>query len=158
VNVTITTASDAGSQTSGPVTYTYINATTVVTNDPSISYLSPNSGRADQDIEVTIYGNNFGASQGSVRFGGYTASIINWSDGMIRVHAPQLGAIPADVSYQVVVTRSADGKTASASYLYLAPPSTGGGTTTTTGMPMEAWAGLVSANGLLAFFVKRRFL
>ena len=161
VNVTITTASDAGSQTSGPVVFTYINATTVVTSDPSISYLSPNSGRADVAVRVTIVGSNFLSTTGTVRFGTMPATVISWSDTQIVVWAPTIGVIQADISYPVTVART-DGKTATASYTYLAPASTGGtptdgGDTAGTGMPVGVWAGLISANGFLAFLVKRRF-
>ncbi|MBU1092185.1 IPT/TIG domain-containing protein, partial [Patescibacteria group bacterium] len=156
VSVSITTY---GNLSSNLVSFTYLNEGTIIITDPTnpdISYLDPSSGRADMDIVVTIYGSNFGSTTGSVRFGNYGATILSWTGSQIQVRAPQLGAIPADAPYTVTVTRS-DGKYDTASYLYLAPPSTGGTTTPGSGMPTGAWAGLISANGALAFLIKRRW-
>jgi len=151
VNVSITTS---GSQTSNTIPFTYLNEGTT-TNDPYISYLDPNSGLANVDVVVTIIGSNFGTTSGSVTFGQYGANISSWTDAQIKVTAPKLGQIASSVTYEVKVTRS-DGKYDTSYYTYLAPTSTGG-TTTETGMPMGVWAGLISANGVLAFLVKRRF-
>lgn len=163
------------SSTDAQANFTYITpSSTVDPTNPDISYLSPVSGRADQDVTVTIYGSNFlvsGSSvAGTVRFGTFSANITSWTNGTIVVRAPQLGVILADVPYTVTVTRT-DGKSDTAYYTYTAPPSTGGtgtpgGTTTTpgggntttpkSGMPTGAWAGIISANGILAFLIKRR--
>ncbi|HCR42234.1 TPA: hypothetical protein DIV45_02650 [Patescibacteria group bacterium] len=157
VNVSITTS---GNVASNAVTYTYTDTNVVQTNDPDIAYLNPNSGLADADVIVTIVGTNFkptGTTTGTVRFGNYTATILSWEDTQIRVYAPKLGAIPSDISYTVTVTRS-DGKYDTATYLYLAPASTGGTSTPTpaSGMPNSVWAGLFGLNGGLAFLIKRK--
>ena len=157
VNVSITTS---GNVASNAVTYTYTDTNVVQTNDPDIAYLNPNSGLADADVIVTIVGTNFkptGTTTGTVRFGNYTATILSWEDTQIRVYAPKLGAIPSDISYTVTVTRS-DGKYDTATYLYLAPASTGGTPTPTpaSGMPNSVWAGLFGLNGGLAFLIKRK--
>jgi len=153
------TVSVAGA--TGSLTFTYDTpGTTTPTADPYISYLTPNSGMANADVVVTIVGGNFGTTSNSVTFGQYTATVSSWTNTEIKVTAPKLGQIASSVSYEVRVTRS-DGKYATSYYTYLAPASTGGtggdDTTADTGMPMGAWAGLISANGALAFFVKRKF-
>lgn len=134
----------------------------VLSTDPVISYLSPNFGRADTDVVVTIVGTNFlptGTTRNTVYFNTYPAVVSDWTDTQIKVTAPRLGAISGDVTYTVRVTRS-DGKFATASYTYLAPGSTGGadGTTTPTGMPISVWVGLISLNTGLAFWAKRKFI
>ncbi|MFA6398551.1 MAG: IPT/TIG domain-containing protein, partial [Patescibacteria group bacterium] len=145
----------------GSLTFTYdAPGTTTDTTNPDISYLDPTSGMADADVVVTIVGTHFGTTSGTVTFGQYTATISSWTDTQIKVTAPKLGQIASSVSYEVRVTRS-DGKYDTSYYTYLAPASTGGGTggeTADTGMPMGMWAGLISANGVLAFLVKRKFL
>ncbi|MBU1092352.1 IPT/TIG domain-containing protein, partial [Patescibacteria group bacterium] len=162
VSVSITTN---GGLTSNSVTYTYLDENgsgTPTVNDPNIAYLTPSSGYADQDVLVTIVGTNFeptGTTNGTVRFGNYTATIISWTDTAIQVYAPKLGAIASDITHGVTVTRS-DGKSDIEYYTYLAPVSTGGTSTNTTttpsGMPATVWFGLFSLNGGLAFLAKRK--
>jgi YD repeat-containing protein len=53
---------------------------------PTISNTVPTSGVAG--TIVTISGNNFGASAGTVTFGGQSATINSWADGSIQVVVP----------------------------------------------------------------------
>ncbi|OFW59779.1 MAG: hypothetical protein A2V52_00190 [Actinobacteria bacterium RBG_19FT_COMBO_54_7] len=56
---------------------------------PSISKISPSSGKAGK--EVIISGSNLGAIQStsSVQFGSATAIVISWSDSEIEVEVPE---------------------------------------------------------------------
>jgi RHS repeat-associated protein len=69
-----------GYQAAGPV-FTVIPT-------PNISYLSTNSGVPG--MPVSIYGTNFGATQGSsaVYFNGVSASVTGWNNGYIVAVAP----------------------------------------------------------------------
>ena len=76
----------------------------LVTNGPSISTLSPDSGPSTGGTSVTITGTDFGSSQGSgsVTFGGTpAASYTSWTDTEIICASPAHN--PGDVD--VVVTR-----------------------------------------------------
>jgi hypothetical protein len=159
VKIHTTSTAPAGAKDSNIVHFTYKNKTVTNSTDPDITNLNPSSGRADADVLVTITGTNFLTSQGTVKFGTFSAVIYSWSDTQIKVYAPKITGIRADAGYTVTVTRT-DGKYDTALYTYLAPISTGGtgegeGETPDTGMPAAVWLGLIPLNGVLALMAKR---
>jgi hypothetical protein len=71
--------------------YNYVNSNSMsftVNVAPNITSLSPTSGNVGQ--LVSINGSNFGTWTGgaAVFFGGYTATIYNWSSTYIQVYVP----------------------------------------------------------------------
>lgn len=81
--------------------FTYFNATGI----PNITNLSPDHGSPAGGTLVTITGTNLGTTLGTVQFG-QTATVIFWSDTLVRVISPS-GI--AGVGVQVSVTH-ADGQ------------------------------------------------
>jgi Glucodextranase, domain B/IPT/TIG domain/Bacterial Ig-like domain (group 2)/Kelch motif/Galactose oxidase, central domain len=78
-----------------------LSSAEIYTPPPGISSLSPTSGAVG--ARVTITGTNFGATQGTVTFGGTSATIQTWTPNSISVQVPgSLG--PGSV--QVVVNTS----------------------------------------------------
>ena len=83
---------------------------------PEITSISPSLQRPDDP--VTIYGNHFGSTAGSVSFGGHSISIFSgpgysWSNTSIGLLIP--GSLYAG---QVSVTVTANGGSTSAPYTY----------------------------------------
>ncbi len=70
---------------------------------PSIGQMIPMLGRTGQP--VTIHGEGFGSSAGTVQFGTASAAIVSWSDTRIEVTVPSVSAGYRDVT----VTRSGGG-------------------------------------------------
>ena len=101
------------SQATASVTVT-VNPPTPST--PSITSISPSLQRPDDP--VTIYGNHFGGTAGSVSFGGYSVSIFSgqgysWSNTSISLLIP--GSLHAG---QVSVSVTTNGGSTSNSYSY----------------------------------------
>lgn len=70
------------------------------TSTPLIGNVDPNMGKAGN--AVTITGEGFGTSTGSVKFGTTAATVSYWSDTMIKVTVPSVTA----GSYKLYVTTS----------------------------------------------------
>jgi len=118
-------------------------------SSPIITLLTPDRGRADQDVTVEIFGQNFGTATGSVYFGTRSAEIMSWGDGKVMVTAPQAPNVTSDRSYQVKLRR-ADGQEALSSYLYLGLPGSG---------PEVLWLLLLAPfNGLFAWATRKFYL
>lgn len=75
---------------------------------PFITAVSPNSGKAS--TQVSISGDNFGASIGSVQFGSELAPVISWNDTRIRVFVPQglTGTAPVTVTTAAGASNAAE--------------------------------------------------
>ena len=118
---------------------------------PQVSNVSPVSGSADTQVQIT--GSNFGATQGTstVTFGGRTATIVTWSDTQITAKVPSLA-----ISGAVVVR--VGGVSSSGTLFFNVPtpqitsisPTSGaiGTQVTITGMGFQAAKG---TNGLVSF-------
>lgn len=134
----------------GTAAYTVIQGTEPPpTLGPVITLVTPDRGRADQNITVEIFGQRFGTATGSVYFGTRGAQVLSWGDGKAVVIAPQVPNLTKDSSYQVKLRR-ADGQEATASYLYLALPGSG---------PEILWLlFLAPFNGLFAWATRRLYL
>jgi len=129
------------------------------TAGPDISSVSPTSGRADIDIVMYIYGEDFGDDEGTVRIGTRNAEIVNWSDDEIVVIVPQI-SITSDTSpYQVRVIRDDGEYDTYYGYTYLAAPSTDGDDDdlVDNGLPLAAWFGFIPLNGVAAYWIKRKY-
>jgi len=136
-------------------TYTIIAASNG--DNPSISSISPTSGRADYDVVMLIYGSNFDTTEGNVMIGTRNADIVTWTNTQITIIVPQRTITSNTIPNQVKVTRS-DGEDATyIGYTYLAPPGTGGDDLVDNGLPLIVWFGFIPLNGAAAYLVKRKW-
>jgi hypothetical protein len=55
---------------------------------PFISGISPSSGDTPGGTLLTVFGQNFGASPGSITLGGNAMTIASWTETQIQVHMP----------------------------------------------------------------------
>lgn len=69
---------------------------TAGTSTPSIGHVGPVTGRSGQTI--TIDGQGFGSTAGSVRFGSSTGTIVSWSSTRVKVKVPNIAAGLYDVT------------------------------------------------------------
>ena len=107
--------------TSGPLVVTVgglasAGVTFTVTPPPSISNLTPTSGRAGASITIT--GNSFGPARGngSVTFNGVWATISSWSDASI------VASVPLNSSTGNVVVTAAGGVQSNGAAFTVIPP------------------------------------
>jgi hypothetical protein len=79
-------------------------STAFMVSNPIISYISPSTGNPGE--QVTVYGQYFGAQQGSsyVSFNAQQAEIVSWNSNAINCRVPtNLGSQSGSVSVVVVV-------------------------------------------------------
>jgi hypothetical protein len=152
--------------TAGPATVT-VTADGVTASGPSFTYeapvvipivtgFSPASGSTAGGEQETITGTNFGATPGTVTFGGNTATIVSWTDTSVVVTVP--AGAPGNV--EIVLTTAAGVPSDGVTFTYEAPPtptvssispasgSTAGGTQVTiTGTNFGTTPGTVTIGG-----------
>lgn len=151
-NITSATAVADLLGTATPITLTVVNG---VTNAPIINSISPTNGNKDISQNVTIYGANFGATQGSgwVHIGTKTATVVSWSDTQIVVTIPSEPTLTQNSTRQMKVHRQ-DGQEANyTGYTYTVVPLPNSG-------PEEVmWASIVLvALGLSIFTYRKLYL
>ena len=97
---------------------TVLKNTIPLVSVPSISSFSTSSGIAGSS--VTIYGSNFGATQGSstVKFGSTTATVTSWSDLQLVVTVPSV----SNGSYTIYVTTSTGTASSSSQFTVASSP------------------------------------
>ena len=114
--------------------------------DPTIDHIVPGQGDEDANVEVEIYGSNFGSDDGRVYIGSRLADIISWGDGKIVVLVPQVN-VSRDTEYQVKVRRNDGAEARYMGYTYLDK----------TGLPLLPWLIMFPLNGAAAVFAKKRW-
>jgi hypothetical protein len=136
--------------TADSTTLTVVAAT--VTSDPSISSISPASGSKDISQNVTIFGSNFGATQGAgyVHLGTKSMTVVSWTDTQIVITVPAESDLTANSTRQVKVHKE-DGKEANyIGYTYTVAPLPNSG-------PEEImWASIVLAALGMSFLAYRK--
>jgi len=100
------------------------NTPTPSSSNPSITNVKKTSetgwdeSMVETGTEVSIIGTNFGATQGTVTIGGYSATINSWTDTLIKVVVPA-GALTGTGENKVVQITTAGSKTASWDELFV---------------------------------------
>ncbi|RLC37569.1 hypothetical protein DRH29_01740 [candidate division Kazan bacterium] len=132
-NVTSSTGSELlNSVESATVT---VSSTPPATTDPDITSISPSSGTNTSSHDITIFGTNFGATQGTgwVHIGTKSATVTSWSDTSISVTIPAEPDLTANSARRITVTRDDDKSDTYDSFTYIVgsspaplPPGSGG--------------------------------
>ena len=83
---------------------------------PTITSLSPSSGKKTGGYGVTVSGNGFGSTKGSISMGGSSVGITSWSDTQIRFTMPDVGDNTG--SWDLVVRTAEDVSTNTKSFTF----------------------------------------
>lgn len=113
---------------------------------PNITHIVPTEGPEDEDVQIAIHGTNFGDDEGKVYIGSRLAEIVSWTDTKVEVLVPQVD-VNGDKQYQVKLQTADDLEDTYLGYTYLDQ----------SGLAAVLWMGILPLNGVLAYWVKRRW-
>ncbi|GEM_PF-2263406 len=159
--VTITTSTTQGSNTVyvsvGGVSSNTSTITIVSSTAPTISSISPTSVTQGAGSALTIYGTNFGSTQGAsfVTIGGYTATITSWGVNTIACTVPVAVAAGSATVYVIVSGVSTNSSALTVTSTTTPAISgisgtTAGGTCTISGTGFGSTTGTVTIGGVTA--------